>query len=264
MASPENRSAAPAAIDVQDLTVSFGGLNAVDGLTFTVHAGTIKGIIGPNGAGKTTLFNAISGVISATSGTVALNGESITALRPHERAARGMSRTFQNLQLFSEMSVLENVLTGAHPRMHGGWWSGLFGFGGGEEAAFEDKARRLLQLLGLETRAGERAADLGFADAKLLEIARAMAAKPKVLLLDEPIAGVPLEDQNRILEVIRNINKEGVTIVLVEHNMRVVMSACHDILVMNYGKRLAEGTPAQVARDPQVIRAYLGAEASHA
>ncbi|MEO8858857.1 MAG: ABC transporter ATP-binding protein [Burkholderiaceae bacterium] len=264
MASPESLRTTQAAIEVRDLTVRFGGLNAVDALTFTVNAGAIKGIIGPNGAGKTTLFNAISGVIAPTRGSVALDGQDITALRPHQRAARGMSRTFQNLQLFAEMSVLENVLTGAHPRMQGGWWAGLFGLGGAQQHAFETEARRLLGALGLESRAGDRAADLGFADAKLLEIARAMAAKPKVLLLDEPIAGVPLEDQNRILEVIRGINAEGVTIVLVEHNMRVVMSACHDILVVNYGKRLAEGAPAEVARDPEVIRAYLGAEPIYA
>jgi branched-chain amino acid transport system ATP-binding protein len=252
------------AIEVIGLTLTFGGLNAVDDLSFSVAPGSIKGIIGPNGAGKTTLFNAISGINRPTSGKILLGGQDLTALRPHERAALGLSRTFQNLQLFSEMSVLENVMVGAHPRMSGGWLSGLFARGDVQERAFEAEAWRLLSLLGLEARAGELAADLGFADAKLLEIARAMAAKPQVLLLDEPIAGVPLADQNRILDVIRAINGEGVTILLVEHNMRVVMSACEDILVVNYGRRLAEGKPAEVARNPDVISAYLGGDPSHA
>ncbi|MES2051025.1 MAG: ABC transporter ATP-binding protein [Pseudomonadota bacterium] len=266
MASPETSAtmAGAPAIEVRALTVTFGGLQAVDKLSFTVAPGTIKGIIGPNGAGKTTLFNAISGITQPTSGNIMLDGTDITALRPHQRAALGMSRTFQNLQLFPQMSVLENVMVGAHPRMSAGWLSGMFGLGGVEERVYEAEAYRLLALLGLETRAGDLAADLGFADAKLLEIARAMAAKPRVLLLDEPIAGVPMEDQNRILKVIRAINADGVTIVLVEHNMRVVMSACADILVINYGKRLAEGKPADVARNPEVIRAYLGGEAVHA
>ncbi len=265
MASPEaTRAASAPALEVSALTVTFGGLHAVDDLSFTVASGTIKGIIGPNGAGKTTLFNAIAGVTPPTSGGVTLEGTDITALRPHRRAALGLSRTFQNLQLFPEMSVLENVMVGAHPRMSGGWLSAMFASGGVEERAIEAEAYRLLALLGLEARAGDPAADLGFADAKLLEIARAMASRPRVLLLDEPIAGVPLVEQNRILEVIRAINADGVTIVLVEHNMRVVMSACADILVVNYGKRLAEGDPAEVARNPEVIRAYLGGEVAHA
>jgi branched-chain amino acid transport system ATP-binding protein len=235
----------------------------VDQLSFTVSPGIIKGIIGPNGAGKTTLFNAIAGITAPTRGIVKLDDRDITSLRPHERAALGLSRTFQNLQLFPAMSVLENVMVGAHPRLAGGWWTGLFGGALAEERSAEAEAWRLLALLGLEERAATLAADLGFADAKLLEIARAMASKPRLLLLDEPIAGVPLAEQNRILEVIRLINADGVTVVLVEHNMRVVMSACDEILVVNHGKRLAEGRPAEVARDPEVIRAYLGGEVAH-
>jgi branched-chain amino acid transport system ATP-binding protein len=268
-AAPERMhppGAAPArtpALEVQSLSVSFGGLHAVDQLSFTVSPGIIKGIIGPNGAGKTTLFNAIAGITAPTRGIVKLDDRDITSLRPHERAALGLSRTFQNLQLFPAMSVLENVMVGAHPRLAGGWWTGLFGGALAEERSAEAEAWRLLALLGLEERAATLAADLGFADAKLLEIARAMASKPRLLLLDEPIAGVPLAEQNRILEVIRLINADGVTVVLVEHNMRVVMSACDEILVVNHGKRLAEGRPAEVARDPEVIRAYLGGEVAH-
>jgi len=252
------------ALEVRHVSVAFGGLRAVDDLSFTVEQGAIKGIIGPNGAGKTTLFNAIAGVTAPTSGQVLLHGVDVTALRPHRRAALGLSRTFQNLQIFSRMSVLENVMVGAHSRLHAGWLAGIFALGGREERVAEAQAMKLLAMLGLESRAGELAADLGFADAKLLEVARALASKPRVLLLDEPIAGVPLSEQNRVLDVIRAINATGVTIVLVEHNMRVVMSACHDILVINYGKRLAEGDPAAVARNPEVVRAYLGGEVVHA
>lgn len=264
MAQSERAFGPLSSIEVRDLTVRFGGLNAIDALSFSVAPGSIKGIIGPNGAGKTTLFNAISGIVAPTLGKVSLEGHDITQLRPHERAARGISRTFQNLQLFADMTVLENVLVGAHPRMQGGWLAGLLGTGVAQAQAFEAQAMHLLELLGLAARAGELAGNLGFADAKLLEIARAMAAQPRVLLLDEPIAGVPLADQNRILDVVRAINADGVTIVLVEHNMRVVMSACHDILVVNHGKRLAEGSPAEMVRHPDVIQAYLGGQVHHA
>ena len=252
------------ALELSGISVAFGGLRAVDELSFKVADGSIKGIIGPNGAGKTTLFNVISGITMPQRGQVVLGGQDITALRPHQRAALGLSRTFQNLQLFPEMSVLENVMLGAHTRLRAGWAAGLLGMALGEERRAEAVAHRKLAMLGLADRAAEPAGDLGFADAKLLEIARALASEPRVLLLDEPIAGVPPADQNRITEVIRQVNAAGVTIVLVEHNMRVVMRLCSDILVMNYGARLAEGGPASVARNPEVVAAYLGPEAAHA
>ncbi len=226
------------------VSVVFGGLRAVDELSFSVADGSIKGIIGPNGAGKTTLFNVIAGITRPAAGSVRLAGSDITGLRPHQRAARGLSRTFQNLQIFPEMSVLENVMLGAHTRLAAGWASGLMGLGGKEELRAEQAAHDKLAMLGLDARAAEPAGNLGFADAKLLEIARALASEPRLLLLDEPIAGVPLAEQNRIVEVIRAVNARGVTIVLVEHNMRVVMGLCSDVLVVNYGKRLAEGDPA--------------------
>jgi branched-chain amino acid transport system ATP-binding protein len=162
------------------------------------------------------------------------------------------------------MSVLENAMLGAHTRLRAGWPAGMLGLARSEERRIEALALEQLALLGLDDRAGEAAGDLGFADAKLLEIARALASEPRLLLLDEPIAGVPLVDQNRIARVIRQVNATGVTIVLVEHNMRVVMDLCHDILVMNYGARLAEGEPASVARNPEVVAAYLGVEAADA
>ena len=253
-----------ASLELAGVTVTFGGLRAVDALSFSVTSGSIKGIIGPNGAGKTTLFNAISGITAPESGRVLLGGRDVTALRPFQRAALGLSRTFQNLQIFGDLSVLENVMVGAHPRLHSGWLAGLTGRTRDEDQRAEEVAFQKLSMLGLETRAADLAGSLGFADAKLLEIARALASEPQLLLLDEPIAGVPPADQARIADIIREVNGAGVTIVLVEHNMRVVMNLCADILVMNYGARLAEGEPAVVARDPDVIAAYLGPEARHA
>jgi len=253
-----------ASLEVTAMSVVFGGLRAVDDLSFSVQKGSIKGIIGPNGAGKTTLFNAIAGVNLQTIGSVRLDGVEVTGLAPHKRAAIGLSRTFQNLQIFGEMTVLENVMLGAHTTMHSGWLRGLLGLNSTEERRAEAVAYEKLAMLGLAERAGELAGDLGFADAKLLEIARALASEPKLLLLDEPIAGVPLTEQDRIVDVIRQVNASGVTVVLVEHNMRVVMKVCADILVINYGKRLAEGDPLAVANHPDVVQAYLGAEATHA
>jgi len=253
-----------AALALDQVSVAFGGLRAVDALTFEVAHGSIKGIIGPNGAGKTTLFNAISGITAPQGGRVLLDGRDITGLRPHQRAALGLSRTFQNLQLVPDMSVLENVMLGAHTQLTAGWAAGLLGLARREERAAEAMAREKLTLLGLAERAGERAGDLGFADAKLLEIARALASSPGLLLLDEPIAGVPPADQSRIAAVIRAVNAAGVTILLVEHNMRMVMNLCADILVMNHGAYLAEGSPASVARNAEVVAAYLGPGHVHA
>ena len=253
-----------AALEVDNLSVVYGGLRAVDHLSFTVERGSIKGIIGPNGAGKTTLFNAIAGATRPTSGRVLFNGKDMTGHAPHRLAAAGVSRTFQNLQIFRDMTVLENVMVGAHTTLRSGWLRGVLGLTGSEERHAEVVARDKLALLGLAARAGDLASDLGFADAKLLEIARALASSPRLLLLDEPIAGVPLAEQDRIVDLIRKVNAMGVTIILVEHNMRVVMKVCADILVLNYGKRLAEGAPEMVGRHPDVVQAYLGTEASHA
>jgi len=252
------------ALEVSGVSVVFGGLRAVDDLSFRVAESSIKGVIGPNGAGKTTLFNAISGITRQTSGKVSLGATDVTGLPPHSRAALGLARTFQNLQIFGGMTVIENVMVGRHTRLRAAWSRGLLGLSTAEERATEAVALEKLALLGLSDRAGDPAASLGFAEAKLLEIARALAAEPKLLLLDEPMAGVPLTEQNRIVEVIRQVNASGVTIVLVEHNMRVVMSVCADILVMDHGRRLAEGDPAFVARHPEVVRAYLGGEFEHA
>jgi branched-chain amino acid transport system ATP-binding protein len=249
-------------IEIRGVSVRFGGLTAVSELDFTVQRGSIKAVIGPNGAGKTTLFNVISGVQAPSSGRVLLDGRDITSSMPHERVRLGLARTFQNLQVFSGMSVLENVVVGMHTRLRSGIFRALLRLPSGrrEEAAARERAHALLGRLGLAAKAGSPVTALSFGDLKIVEIARALASEPKVLLLDEPTAGLPAAEAGRVAEVIRAINAEGVTVLLVEHNMRVVMSVSHDILVLNFGQRIAEGEPAAVRAHPDVIAAYLGAD----
>ena len=253
---------APPILEARGVAVRFGGLKAVDDLSFQVPAGIIKGIIGPNGAGKTTLFNALAGIIPLAGGDVLFEGESIRALRPHERAGRRIARTFQNLQVFPTLTLLENVMIGRHPRGLAGIGASILGLPAvrREERDFEARALEKLTLLGLGDRADATAANLSFGEAKLLEIARALVAEPKLLLLDEPAAGVPHSEHTAMANVIRQVNATGVTVLLVEHNMRMVMNLCHDVLVLNTGRHLAEGLPAQVSRNPDVIAAYLGAD----
>jgi branched-chain amino acid transport system ATP-binding protein len=253
-------------IELRGVSVQFGGLAAVSALDFAVPRGAIKAVIGPNGAGKTTLFNVISGVQAPSAGRVLLDGEDITSTAAHERVHRGLARTFQNLQVFSGMSVLENVVVGMHTRLRSGVFNALLRLPSGrrEEAEARERARALLGRVGLAARADSPVSALSFGDLKIVEIARALASDPKVLLLDEPTAGLPIAEAGRIAEVIRAINAEGVTVLLVEHNMRVVMSISHDILVLNFGRRIAEGEPAAVRAHPEVIAAYLGTDAQGA
>ena len=249
-------------IAVRGVSVQFGGLAALSDVDFDVKRGTVKALIGPNGAGKTTLFNVISGIQSPTSGSVLLDGEDITLSPPHERVRRGLARTFQNLQVFSGMSVLENVIVGMHARLSANVLTALFRLPSGrrEEIAARDRARALLGRVGLASKADLPVSALSFGDLKIVEIARALASEPTVLLLDEPTAGLPAAEATRVTDVIRAISTEGVTVLLVEHNMRVVMSVSHDILVLNFGRRIAEGEPAFVRAHPDVITAYLGAD----
>ncbi len=227
-----------ALLDIENVRVSFGGLHAVDGLSLSVEAGQIQGIIGPNGAGKTTLFNAIAGIQKLSAGTIRLQGREIQSLQPYQRAALGIARTFQNLQIFPDLSLIENVMIGYHPRARTGFLSALLGLPGvrQEERKIEEVAYEKLGLMGLSDRAMRLAGDLSFGESKLLEIARALAAEPHILMLDEPIAGVPASEQAPVVGMIREVNATGVTVVLVEHNMRMVRGVCHQILVMRSGR----------------------------
>ena len=250
-------------LEVRGLGHNFGGLAAVAELDFNVREGHIKGIIGPNGAGKTTLFNLIAGVLPTSKGAISLRGEAIHRLPPHKRVGRGIARTFQNLQIFEDMTVLENVMIGLHPRTHAGFLQALIRTPASvrETRRTRDAAMEALALLDLTRLAERPATEISFGEGKVLEIARALAVEPDLLLLDEPTAGLPHSDMQEVAEVIRKVNARGITVLLVEHNMKLVMSLCDEILVLNYGRRIAEGTASEVRRDPEVLIAYLGDDA---
>lgn len=253
-------------LEVRGLSRSFGGLAAVADLDFDAGRGQIKGIIGPNGAGKTTLFNLVAGVLSPDSGHIVFEGRRIETLPSHRRASLGIARTFQNLQIFQDMSVLENVMVGAHVQSSSGFLRAMLRLPGTlrEERRIAEEAYEALATLGIENRAHVDASSLSFGERKILEVARALVARPKVLLLDEPTAGLPHEEVEQVARLVRRIREQGITILLVEHNMRLVMSLCDDILVLNYGRRIAEGPAATVRSDPEVLRAYLGEDADAA
>ncbi|MFG1202546.1 ABC transporter ATP-binding protein [Xanthobacter aminoxidans] len=250
-------------LEVENLTCRFAGVTAVDDLSFRVKAGEIKAVIGPNGAGKSTLFNMIAGVTRPTDGTITFDGARIDRLPTHERARRGIARTFQNLQIFRELSVLENVMVGRHLRGRATTLSALLHVPsvGAEDRAMEATAMALLERFGLAAKATVPAGSLAFGQMKVLELARALASEPRLLLLDEPAAGLPHAEADKMAETIRHLNRDGMTVLLVEHNMRMVMSLSHDILVLNNGRRIAEGTAEDVRRHPEVLSAYLGEEA---
>ncbi len=247
-------------LEVSGLTKSFGGVTAVDDVTFAITPGHIHSIIGPNGAGKTTLFNLVAGLYVPTSGTVRLAGQDVTALPPYQRAAKGLGRTFQNLQIFFNMSAIENVMVGRHLRRRAGFLGSLFAL----PAAWADNREARAHAAGLMARVGLSAYLDADADAmpygalKRLEIARALAAEPSILMLDEPAAGLNPTETHEIDRLIQSIAGDGITVVLVEHDMKLVMGISDHIIVLDHGRLLAQGTPAEVARDPQVIAAYLG------
>jgi len=250
-------------LEVREITRRFGGLVAVNKVSFTVQKNEIFGLIGPNGAGKTTLFNLITGLMPPSEGQLIYEGEEITKLRPHRIAAKGIARTFQNLRLFGNLSALENVAIAHHIHNKTGFITGILGLppAAAEEQKTFAQALELLELVGLASRAQEKAGNFAYGDQRRLEIARALALKPKMLLLDEPAAGMNPNEKGALSELIRQIRDSfNLTVLLIEHHVPLVMGLCDRIAVLHFGQLIALGEPEKVKNDPAVIEAYLGDE----
>ena len=250
-------------LSIQNLSKSFGGVHAVQDVTFNVKEGAIHSVIGPNGAGKTTLFNLITGVYTPSRGQILLRGENVAGMPPDALARRGMSRTFQNLQVCMNMTAIDNVMVGAHLRLNQNLFASMLRLPSVRraDAACRDEAAQLMEFVGVGRHVDHEAGQMSYGALKRLEIARALAAKPKVLLLDEPAAGLNHTETGEIEALIRKVAQSGVTVVLVEHDMKLVMNLSDHILVLDYGKKLAEGTAAEVRANPDVVAAYLGVAA---
>jgi len=248
-------------LDAKNITKSFGGLTAVNDVTLTIEPGRIVSVIGPNGAGKTTFFNILTGIYKPDQGTVMFDGKSIAGKRPDEIAALGMRRTFQNIRLFGNMTVLENVLIGMHTHLHAPFWQIIARTGGvrREEAKARERARERLRYVGLDDKREALAKNLPYGDQRRLEIARALAGEPKLILLDEPTAGMNPNETAEATQLIRRLRDElKLTVVLIEHDMRLVMAISERISVLDYGTKIAEGDAAVIRSNPRVIEAYLG------
>jgi branched-chain amino acid transport system ATP-binding protein len=258
--TPPHAASSEVVLSTALVAVRFGGLVALSDLNFTVHDGEIVGLIGPNGAGKTTAFNVFTGFLKPTDGEVRYRGTLLNGLKPHEIAGLGLVRTFQRTSIFQNNSVFENVLIGLHRQGRSTLWDTLLALPRERAAERElaDTAHEILRLVGLERRSAEPAGALPYGEQRLLGIALALAARPSMLLLDEPVSGMNASESAKVMKLVETIRESSVTILLVEHDMRMVMQVSDRVIVLNYGRIIAEGSPAAIQRNPDVIRAYLG------